>query len=113
MLNEFAFTQFLVCLALVPFVCNLKIMIFADTPMEICCSIVVPGDVHRPATKFICNDRNMNYQIRLVHLNLLPFNYWLEYLDLLFFYKCKSGIILLNLENFVKYRNSKSRRGSS
>ena len=40
-------------------------------------------------------------------------NNWLEYLDLLFFYKCKSGIIQLNLENYVKYCNSKSRRGSS
>ena len=55
----------------------------------------------------------MNYQIRLVRLNLLPLNYWLECLDLLFFYKCKSGIIQLNLENYVKYCNSKSRRGSS
>ena len=63
--------------------------------------------------KFICNDRNMNYQIRLVRLNILPLNYWLEYLDLLFFYKCKSGIIQLNLENYVKYCNCKSRRGSS
>ena len=48
-----------------------------------------------------------------VLLNLLPLNYWLEYLDLLFFYKCKSGIIQLNLENYVKYCNSKSRCGSS
>ena len=30
---------------LVPFVCNLDIMIFTDVPMEICCSIIVPGDV--------------------------------------------------------------------
>ena len=60
------------------------------------------------------SDLYMNYQIRLVRLNLLPLNYWLEYLDLLFFYKCKSGIIQLNLEKYyVKYCNSKSRRGSS
>ena len=32
-------------LILVPFVCNLDIMIFTDVPMEICCSIIVPGDV--------------------------------------------------------------------
>ena len=55
----------------------------------------------------------MNYQIRLFHLNLLPLNYWLEYLDLLFFYKCESGITQLNLENYVKYCNSKSCHGSS
>ena len=30
---------------LVPFVCNLDIMICTDVPMEICCSIIVPGDV--------------------------------------------------------------------
>ena len=29
----------------VPFVCNLYIMIFTYAPMEICCSITVPGDV--------------------------------------------------------------------
>ena len=40
----------------------------------------------RRAKNFVSNDRNMNYQIRLVHLNLLPLNYWLECLDLLFFY---------------------------
>ena len=32
-------------LMLVPFVCNLDMMIFTDVPMEICCSIIVPGDV--------------------------------------------------------------------
>ena len=32
-------------LILVPFVCNLDSMIFTDVPMEICCSIIVPGDV--------------------------------------------------------------------
>ena len=52
--------------------------------------------------------------IKLIEAKLFVLlNYWLEYLDLLFFYKCKSGIIQLNLENYVKYCNSKSRRGSS
>ena len=32
-------------LMLVPFGCNLYIMIFTDAPIEISCSIVVPGDV--------------------------------------------------------------------
>ena len=32
-------------LMLVPFVCNLCIMIFTDAPMEICCGLIVPGDV--------------------------------------------------------------------
>ena len=30
---------------LVPFICDLEIMNFTDTPMEICCSIIMPGDV--------------------------------------------------------------------
>ena len=30
---------------LVPFACNLYIMIFTDAPMEICYSIIVPGDI--------------------------------------------------------------------
>ena len=67
----------------------------------------------RGATKFIRNDQNMNYQLRLLHLNLSPLNYWLEYLDILLFYKCKSGIVRLIFENYVKYCNSKSRRASS
>ena len=32
-------------LVFVLFVCNLDIIIFTDAPMEICCSIIVPGDV--------------------------------------------------------------------
>ena len=32
-------------LVFVPFVCNFYFMIFTDAPMEICCSIIVPGDV--------------------------------------------------------------------
>ena len=32
-------------LMLVPFLCNLDIMIFTDVPMEICCNIIVSGDV--------------------------------------------------------------------
>ena len=34
-----------VWLVLVLFVCHLNIMILTDAPMEICCSIIVPGDV--------------------------------------------------------------------
>ena len=55
----------------------------------------------------------MSYQHRLIHLNLLPINYWLEYLDLLFFFKCKLGIVRCNIENYVNFCNSKSRRGAS
>ena len=50
---------------------------------------------------------------RLLNLNLLPINYWLEYLDLLFFYKCIYGIIEINLDNFAQFCSGRSRRGSS
>ena len=30
-------------------------------------------------------------------LNLLPLNYWLEYLDLVFFFKCKTGLYAIDL----------------
>ena len=32
-------------LVFVPFFCNLYIMIFTYAQMEICCSIIVPGDI--------------------------------------------------------------------
>ena len=50
---------------------------------------------------------------RLLRLRLLPLNYWLEYLDLVFFFKCKCGDINLNIHNYIQYCKSKSRRGSS
>ena len=48
-------------------------------PQSVIKNLLLIERTQRRATKFICNDRNMNYQIRLVHLNLLPLNYWLEY----------------------------------
>ena len=42
---------------------------------------------------FVCNDRNMNYQMRLVHLN---FNYYHLITGL------SISIVQLNLENYVK-----------
>ena len=38
---------------------------------------------------------NLSYRDRLIKLNLLPLNYWLEYLDLVFFFKCLHGDINL------------------
>ena len=45
-------------------------------------------NIQRRATRFICKNSELSYKDRLLNLNLLPINYWLEYLDLLFFYKC-------------------------
>ena len=35
----------------------------------------------------------MSYRDRLIKLRLLPLNYWLEYLDLVFFYKCLNNLV--------------------
>ena len=40
-------------------------------------------------------------------------NYWLEYLDIVFFFKCKAGLINLNLDDLVEFCTWRSRRGSS
>ena len=42
---------------------------------------------------FVCNDRNMNYQMRLLHLNFI---YYLLITGL------SISIVQLNLENYVK-----------
>ena len=49
---------------------------------------------------------------RLV-LNLLPINYWLRYLDLIFLYKCIYGIIDITLDNFAQFCSGLSRQRSS
>ena len=48
-----------------------------------------------------------------IKLNLLPMNYWLEYLNNVCFFKCKAGLINLNLNDFVEFCSGRSRRGSS
>ena len=48
-----------------------------------------------------------------MNLNLLPINYWLEYLDLFILYKCIYGIIDINLDSFAQFCSGRSRRGSS
>ena len=51
-------------------------------------------NIQRRATRFICKNSELSYKDRLLNLNLLPINYLLEYLDLLFLYKFVYGIIL-------------------
>ena len=46
-------------------------------------------------------------------LNLLPLNYWLEYLDLVFFFKCKNGLLAIDLCKYVTFATGSTRRGSS
>ena len=44
------------------------------TPQSVIKNLLLIERTQRRAKKFICNDRNMNYQTHLVHLNLLPLN---------------------------------------
>ena len=43
----------------------------------------------------------------------LPLNYWLEYLDLVFFFKCKLGEVAINIDQYVNYTCGRSRRAQS
>ena len=70
-------------------------------------------NIQRRATRFICKNNELSYKERLLKLNLLPLTYWLEYLDLVFFFKCKAGLIDLNLDNLIEFCSGRSRRGSS
>ena len=82
-------------------------------PQSIIQDLMLVENTQRPATKFICKSDTFSYKDRLLRLRLLPLNYWLEYLDLVFFFKCKCGDINLNIHNYIQYCKSKSRRGSS
>ena len=82
-------------------------------PQSIIQDLKLVEKTQRRATKFICKSDTLSYKDRLLRLKLLPLNYWLEYLDLVFFFKCMSGDINLNIHNYIQYCNSISRRGSS
>jgi hypothetical protein len=45
-----------------------------------------PGGVQRRATKFIFQNYELSCLERLRKLNLLPISYWLEIMDLTFFF---------------------------
>ena len=58
--------------------------------------------------------RTINYLTKtLTSLNLLPINYSLEYLDILFFFKCKLRYIIFCIDNYVSFFTGSSRRGAS
>ena len=69
--------------------------------------------VQRRASRFICKNNKLSYKDRLTSLNLLPVNYWLEYLDILFFFKCKLGYKNFCNDNYVSSCTGSSGRGAS
>ena len=82
-------------------------------PQSVIRNILLVESVQRRATKFICKlskTDHYSYRDRLVHLNLLPLSYWLEYLDLVFFSKCKSDDNSIKLDNYMSFCTGTSRR---
>ena len=82
-------------------------------PQSVIRNILLIESIQRRATKFLCKYSNASYKERLVLLNLLPLNYWLEYLDLVFFFKCKTGLYAIDLSKYVTFATASTRRGSS
>ena len=58
-----------------------------SVPQSIIQDLMLVENTQRRATKFICKSDTISYKDRLLRLRLLPLNYWLEYLDLVFFSK--------------------------
>ena len=55
--------------------------------------------IQRRASRFMVGKGNeLSYRDRLIKLRLLPLNYWLEYLDLVFFYKCLNNMVDFTFE---------------
>ena len=72
--------------------------------------------VQRRATRFILkNSRNLSYKDRLIKLKLLPLNYWLEYLDLVFFFKYLHGHVDLtrSFNYYFSFVTSQTRQACS
>ena len=59
-------------------------------------NILFIESIQRRASRFIVGKASdLSYKARLIKLRLLPLNYWLEYLDLISFYKCMHGLLIL------------------
>ena len=72
--------------------------------------------MQRRATRFILkNSSKLSYKDRLIKLKLLPLHYWLEYLDLVLFFKCVHGHIDLtrSFNYYLSFVASQTRRAWS
>ena len=83
-------------------------------PQSVIRNIKLIESVQRRATKFICKtSTDLTYRDRLIFLHLLPLNYWLEYLDLVFFYKCKANHVRIDLDNYINFCSGHTRRAAT
>lgn len=64
---------------------------------------------------FICKSNELSFKDRLLKLNLSPtgIKYWLEFLELVFFFKCRSRIVKVDLLQFVTFSLERSRQSVS
>ena len=70
-------------------------------------------DQKRASPFIVGKGSHLSYRDRLSKLRLLPLNYWLEYLDLVFFYKCLNNMVDFSSEfdyyfSFVQGRPRRS-----
>ena len=70
-------------------------------------------NIQHRATQFIYKYPGLSYKKHPLELNLLPLNYWLEYLDIVYFFKGKLGLIDLKRNDLYEFCSEHSRRGAS
>ena len=72
--------------------------------------------IQRRASRFIVGKgSDLSYRDRLIKLRLLPLNYWLEYLDLVFFYKCLNSMVYFTFEfdHYFPFVQGRTRRANA
>ena len=70
-------------------------------------------NIQRRGTRFLSKDPGLSCKDSLLELNLIPLNYCLEYLDTVFFFKCKRGLIDPKRNDLLEFCSECSRRGVS
>ena len=78
-------------------------------------NLILVENIQRRATRFILRNSNLCYKACLIKLKLLPLSYWLEYLELAFFFKCLHGLIDFTREfsYYFSFLKGNTRRASS
>ena len=86
-------------------------------PQSVISNLFFVENMQRRATRFILkrNSSDLSYKDRLIKLKVLPLNYWLEYLDLVFFFKCLHGHIDLtrSFNYYFSFVTSQTRQACS
>ena len=70
-------------------------------------------NIQHRATQFIYKYPGLSYKEHPLELNLLPLNYWLDNLDIVYFFKGKLGLIDLKRNDLYEFCSEHSRHGAS